>query len=136
MLVWIGSVVAAAILCFMIGATWYGVIFGTAVSSMHPAYAAQSAQSMAVSVVGLELARCLIVSATFAYFIHRMGITTMTAGLALAVVAWGGFQVVGLIGSILHEDYPPKLFAIHMGDALAKAVASCSVIIGLTGRFG
>ena len=86
-------------------------------------------ESILLSVVSFVLATAL------AYLINRLGIATLRDALVLAVVVWGGFQVAGLVGSVLHEGYPITLYAIHMGDALAKVAASCLIITGLTSRF-
>ena len=74
-------------------------------------------------------------ASALAYLINRLGISTLRDALVLAAVVWGGFQLAGLVGSVLHEQYPIKLYAIHMGDALAKVTASCLIITGLTSRF-
>ena len=85
--------------------------------------------------MALEFARCLIAAAALAYLINQLGIASLRGGLVLAIVIWGGFQLAGLAGSVLHEGYPAKLYAIHMGDALAKVAASSLIITGLTSRF-
>ena len=41
---------------------------------------------------------------------------------------WIGFQGFVLIGSVIHEGYAVKLFAIHAGDALVKAITSCVIL--------
>lgn len=136
MITWIASVVLAAGITFVIGALWYStVLFGAAAAALRPGGMASQSAAPLGSVMAMEFARCLFVSVTFAYFIHRLGIADIGDGLILAVVAWGGFQAFGLIGSVLHEGYPLRLYAIHMGDALAKAVANCLIITGLTSHF-
>lgn len=134
MLIWIGSIALAGIVCFGIGGVWYGAIFGSMAAELQPGGAAAGTATSGTA-MAFELARCLIGAAAFAWFIHRLGLVTVPQGLMLAVIVWAGFQVVGLIGSVLHEGYPPLLYAIHMGDALAKAVASCLIITTLTARF-
>ena len=57
-----------------------------------------------------------------------------TGEIGLAVLVWAGFQLGGFAGSVLHEGYPLRLYAIHMGDALLKAVVASFVIAGLAGR--
>lgn len=133
MLVWIGSIGLAGLVSFIIGGLWYSVLFGATWSALRPATAVAANPSAVVMVA--EFARCLVVAAALAYLINRLGIGSLRDALVLAVVIWGGFQLVGLIGSVLHEGYPVKLYAIHMGDALAKTVASCLIIAGLTQRF-
>jgi len=50
--------------------------------------------------------------------------------VAAAVVAWVGFPVIVLSGSVLHERVPWRLAAIHAGDWLMKLIA-ITLIVGL-----
>jgi len=50
--------------------------------------------------------------------------------VAAAVVAWVGFPVVLLAGSVLHERVPWRLAAIHAGDWLLKLIA-VTLIVGV-----
>lgn len=134
MTVWLAGVLAASVVCFFIGALWYGVLFGAMAAELHPAYVGTGGPVL--SIMALEFLRCLIAVSAFAYLLSRLGITEIPAAFVFAVIVWGGFQLTGLSGSVLHEGYPPKLFAIHMGDALVKALTACVVIVGITGRFG
>ena len=133
MLTWIGSIALAALVSFFIGAAWYGALFGEAYSALRPGGGSDAAGTAAV--MAMEFARCLIAAAALAYLINGLGITNLGGALVLAVVVWFGFQLAGLAGSVLHEGYSAKLYAIHMGDALAKVVANSLIITGVTSRF-
>ena len=136
MLIWMASIGLAALICFCIGAAWYSLLFGAALASLrsgnHPAIDGRPAAAVMLA----EFGRCLIVAAAMAYLINRTGTVSWGDALTLAAVVWGGFQLFGLVGSVLHEGYPAKLYAIHMGDALVKALASAVIITGLTSHFG
>ena len=135
MLTWTGGVILAAVVSFVIGAMWYGLLFGEVYAALRPESAGAMTATPAPSVLAMEFTRCLIVAATLAYLICRMGIVTLPDAMIVAVIVWGGLQCVGLIGSVMHEGYPLRLYAIHMGDALAKSVASSLIIVGLTSWF-
>ena len=75
-----------------------------------------------------EIVRCFVVAYTFAYFIQRLGIDSVEGALTFALQVWIGFQGFVLIGSVIHEGYAVKLFAIHAGDALVKAITSCVIL--------
>lgn len=135
MFTWIGSVALAGLVSFVIGALWYTVLFGDAYAALRPAETGDIVATPSATVMAIEFARCLIVAAALAYLIHHLGIVRQRDALGFAVVVWGGFQLVGLAGSVLHEGYPAGLYANHMGDALAKVTASCLLITGLTGRY-
>ena len=74
-----------------------------------------------------EIVRCFVVAYTFAYFIVRLDIDNVNGALILALSVWIGFQAFVLVGSVIHEGYSVKLFAIHAGDALVKAITACII---------
>lgn len=119
----------AAVSAFLIGAAWYSSpLFGDAAIALRPVAPEGTVTPSLPVIMGFELLRCLILSTAFAIALWRLGITDLKAALMLAVIVWGGFQVFAMIGSILHEGYPARLFAIHMGDALVKALAICVIL--------
>ena len=120
------AVPIAGVTTFLIGAVWYSpALFGDAAIALRPAVPAGTVTPSVPLIMGFEFLRCLILSTAFAAALWRLGITDLQSALLVAVVVWGGFQVFPMIGSILHEGYPARLFAIHMGDALVKALAIC-----------
>ncbi|TYB86064.1 DUF1761 domain-containing protein [Oceaniovalibus sp. ACAM 378] len=134
MTIWLGSVLAGAVLAFVVGALWYGLLFGGAAASLSPAYA--EAATPQASTVAFEALRCLGVAAGLAILIRWTGIDSLSHALLLAFLVWAGFQAAGLAGAVVHEGYPAKLYAIHTGDALVKAVVVSLFITFLTTRFG
>jgi len=48
----------------------------------------------------------------------------------LRTTVWIGFQATSIVGSVIHEHYPWRLYAIHSGDELAKTPV-LAVILGL-----
>ncbi|MFZ1725873.1 MAG: DUF1761 domain-containing protein [Albidovulum sp.] len=135
MLVWTGSIALAAVVAFVTGALWYTVLFGATYAELRPKLRPSALAMPTAVVMVMEFACCLIVAAALAHLINRLGITTLREAMGLAVAVWGGIQLVGLIGSVLHEGYPVKLYAIHMVDALAKVATSSLIIAALTRRF-
>jgi len=124
------AVGVVALVCFVAGALWYSpVLFGNAYSalrSIEPSSA--SAATPPPGELIAEVVRCFVVAYTFAYFILRLGTDSVKGALKVALVVWIGFQGFVLIGSVIHEGYPVKLFAIHAGDALVKAISSCVIL--------
>ena len=70
--------------------------------------------------IGLELAKSIVVAALVAGLVSLADITSVAAALALALGLWVAFPVVLLVGSVTQEDVPWKLATIHAGDWLAK----------------
>ena len=78
--------------------------------------------------MALELGRNLIVALVIAHLAARLGVTMLGEGAGLALLLWVGFPVILLWGSVMWEDVPRKLAAIHAGDWLIKLVILCSIV--------
>lgn len=133
----LAAVGVVAIVCFLIGALWYSpLLFGNAYAALRALQAgAGPAAAPGPGELIAEIVRCFVVAYTFAFFVVRLGVRSVKGALQLALLVWIGFQGFVLVGSVLHEGYPVELFAIHAGDALVKAIASC-VILALWHRRG
>lgn len=59
-----------------------------------------------------------------------VGVAGLGGAVQLGAVLWIGFPVVLLVGSVIHENVPWKLAAIHAGDWLVKLVV-IAVIVGV-----
>ena len=118
-------VVAAALAAFVASAAWYTVFGGATarLSDANPASAATPVWAMLFVV-----AQSLVVSAMLAYLVSRLGIVERGAALRLGALVWI-FPASILLGSVVHENVPLALAAIHAGDWLAKLLLM-SVILG------
>lgn len=70
--------------------------------------------------VPLELLRSLVVALVLAILFSLIGEFTLGGAVGLALLLWLGFPVVLLAGSVLHENVPWRLAALHAGDWLIK----------------
>jgi hypothetical protein len=77
-----------------------------------------------------ELVKHLVLAAVVAGPVAAMDVTTWVGGLLVGLVLWVGFPVVLLAGSVVHENVPWPVAAIHAGDWLAKLVI-IAVIVGV-----
>jgi hypothetical protein len=125
------AVGAAAVVSFLIGAFWYSpLLFGNAYMALRGiASSASTAATPPPGELTAEVLRCFVVAYTFAHFITRLDIDRVKGALQLALLVWFGFQGFVLVGSVVHEGYPVELFAIHAGDALMKALSSCTILV-------
>jgi hypothetical protein len=73
--------------------------------------------------MALEIVRNIILAYILAYVVARLGIATWPAAIKFALVLWVGFPVLLLSGSVMWENVPWKLAAIHGGDWLSKLLA-------------
>ena len=121
-------VAAAALAAFVASLAWYTVFGGAMVelSGADPSTAANTATPAWAML--FVVAQSLVVASVLAYLVSRLGIVDRRAALRLGVLVWI-FPASILLGSVVHENVPPALAAIHAGDWLTKLLLM-SVILG------
>ena len=126
------AVIAAAVGCFVLGAVWYSPLaFGKAWSALRGLDGdATAAARPSPPMMAAEFVRGLLVAYVLARLIVLLGINDLVGAIVLGISIWLGLQATSIVGSVLHEQYPPKLFAIHSGDALVKTMFA-AVLLGL-----
>ena len=119
--------VAAALAAFVASLAWYTVLGGAMVelSGADPSTVPNTAPAWTMLFV---VAQSLVVASVLAYLVSRLGIVNWRAALRLGVLVWI-FPASILLGSVVHENVPLALAAIHAGDWLAKLLLM-SVILG------
>jgi hypothetical protein len=111
-------VLVGTVLVFLIGAVYYALV-----GARLAAAGSTAADRMPPAAVGVEVLRCLVLSAVVTGLGVRLGAGTVPAGLLLGLVLWVGFPLVLWSGAVLHERTPWRLAAIHAGDWLLKLLA-------------
>lgn len=125
----IWTIALAAVASFVISSAWY-IAFGGILARLSPAYGPGSRMSPWAGL--LELLRSAVVATVVGLAVDRLGVDGVGGLVVVALVAWVGFPVVLLSGSVLHEQVPWRLAAVHAGDWLLKLVA-VALIVGLWG---
>ena len=120
-----GSIVVATVAAFVLSSLWY-MLFGRRLAALSPAYATGARPSGPV--VALEFLRSLVVAAVLAVLAARSDTETWLEGAGLGLLAWVGFPLVILAGSVLHERYRWQLAAIHLGDWLFKLLLVAAIV--------
>jgi hypothetical protein len=117
----------AVVAAFIVSSVWYSpLLFGKlfiALSGVAP-----SAGPNAGKVVG-ELVRTLILAYVLARLVVLLNVVDWKGALRLGVWLWIGFPVVLLSGSVMWQNVPWQLAAIHAGDWLVK-ILLIAVILG------
>ena len=115
------AVFVAAIAAFVLSTIWY-IGFAKQRAELSAAAMADVRKPQLVKMV-LEIARNIILAYVLAYLVTRLGITTWPTAMTFALLLWIGFPVLLLTGSVMWENVPWKLAAIHGGDWLLKLLA-------------
>jgi hypothetical protein len=115
------AVFVAAIAAFVLSTIWY-IGFAKQRTELSAAAVAEVRKPQPVKMV-LEIVRNIILAYILAYLVTRLGITTWLAAMTFTLLLWIGFPVLLLTGSVMWENVPWKLAAIHGGDWLLKLLA-------------
>lgn len=120
------AVVVSVVAVFVLSSIYYSVLSKqlAAFTSTDPDAA------MPVWKIPLELLRSLVVAYVLARLLALVGEFGVLGAVSVALLLWVGFPVVLLTGSMLHENVPWQLAALHGGDWLIKLVV-IAVILGL-----
>ena len=123
------AVVPAAVAAFVVSSVWY-TIFGNAwmeLRGMDPATAAETATPAWTML--FVVIQSLVVAFVLAYFVVRTGVVNWKGAMRLGALVWV-FPAMILLGSVVHEDVPLMLAAIHAGDWLVKLLLM-AVVLGV-----
>ncbi len=125
------AVVTAAGVAFVVGAVWYTpLLFGNAYLTLRGLDPSSAELKPPAGEMLGEFLRYLVIAYVLARFVVRLGIAGWLEALQLGFWLWFGFQGMLILGAVLHEGMPLKLYAIHAGDALVKTLFM-AVILGV-----
>jgi hypothetical protein len=111
---------AAAVVAFAASSLWYSpLLFGR--QFIEFSGLAGSPQPSAWKAL-CELLRTFVLAYVIVRLIVRLNVTDWKAALGVGLWLWVGFPVVLLTGSMLWQNVPWQLAAIHSGDWLIKLV--------------
>ena len=116
-------VLVAAVAVFVLGWLWYSpVLFfkpWMRMRGLDPVAALQGAKMPSGKLV-IELLRCVLLAYVIARFVALLGVTSLMSAVHFGLFLWIGFPVIILTGSVLWENTPVGVAAIHAGDWLVK----------------
>jgi len=111
------AIVAAAIVSMIIGFLWYGPIFGKVwirlmgftAKDMEKAKKKGMAKSYIIMFIGV-----LVTAYILAHFVDYMEATTFLAGMEVGCWLWLGFIAPVMLGMVLWEGKPVKLYLLNV----------------------
>src|SRR6266576_1734899 len=125
------AVLVAAVAVFVLGWLWYSPLLfykpWMRLRGMDPV-AAMAGAKMPGGKLLIELARCLVLAYMIAFFMALLDVSSWTGAVHLGLLLWFGFPVMLLTGSVLWENIPWKVAAIHAGDWLVKVLVIALIV--------
>jgi hypothetical protein len=121
------AIVIAAIVKFAIGALWYTALFGARYRALLGVPEGAEAGGM-VPAFAIQIVGDLIMAYILARFIVHYGDPTLVTGVLVGFMAWLGFVVTIMAGTIYYEKRPPEFVAINAGYQLVGIVAMGAII--------
>ncbi|HVN94368.1 MAG TPA: DUF1761 domain-containing protein [Terracidiphilus sp.] len=123
-------VVVAAIVEWLLGALWYGLIFRKSWMAMAGFSDTNKPKNGALGMVS-SLIACLLLTYVIAHVVSWAGAMTFTGGAKLGVICWLGFMAPPLFTQHIFENRRANLFAINAAYwLLVMAIAG-----GMTAAF-
>jgi hypothetical protein len=128
------AVAVAAVAAFAASSVWY-TVFGNEMMELRGIDQATAAE-MATSAwtILFVVVQSLVVASMLAYFVVHLGIVNWKGAVHLGALVWV-FPAMILLGSVVHENVPLMLAAIHAGDWLVKLLLM-TVILGVWRKGG
>jgi hypothetical protein len=125
------AVAAAAVAAFVASSLWY-VLFGKQRMKLlgHDRSATADMRKVRAWKIPAELVRNLVLAYVLARFVVLLGVVGWKSAVQLGVWLWIGFPFMILTGSVMWDNRPWKLAAIHAGDWLMK-ILLLAVILGV-----
>jgi hypothetical protein len=125
------AVIVAAVVHFIIGGLWYGVIFGNTFLSIvqwTPEQIQQVQEQAHWSQYAAAFASSLVLVYVLAHFIKYMKVTDVAGGLQTAFWLWLGFVITTQLATVIFEQRKLGLYLLNVGYQLVACLI-CSVIL-------
>ena len=124
-------VLVAAVVVFVLGWLWYSPLLffkpWMRARGLDPV-AAMAGAKMPGGKLLVELVRCFLLAYVITRFVALLGIASLMGAVHFGLMLWIGFPVIILAGSVLWENSPVKVAAIHAGDWLVKMLVISSIV--------
>jgi hypothetical protein len=128
------AVLVAAVAAFVLGWLWYSPLLffkpWMRLRGLDPEAALKNAKMPGGKLV-IEFARCFVLAFVIARLMDLLGVTSWLIAIHSGFMLWIGFPLILLTGSVLWDNVPWKVAAIHAGDWLVKLLVIPLIVIAL-----
>lgn len=126
------AVLVAAVAAFVLGWLWYSPLLffkpWMRLRGLDPEAAMKNAKMPGGKLV-IEFARCFVLAFMVARLMGLLGVTSWLIAIHSGFMLWIGFPLILLTGSVLWDNVPWKVAAIHAGDWLVKLLVIPLIVI-------
>lgn len=117
------AVLVATVVVFALGWLWYSPLMffkpWMRLRGLDPEAAMKNAKMPGGKLL-IEFGRCFVLAFVIARLMALLGVSTLFIAAHSGLFLWIGFPLVLLAGSVLWDNVPWKVAAIHAGDWLVK----------------
>lgn len=128
------AVLVAAVAAFVLGWLWYSPLLffkpWMRLRGLDPEAAMKNAKMPGGKLV-IEFARCFVLAWVIARLMGLLGVTSWLIAIHSGFMLWIGFPLILLTGSVLWDNVPWKVAAIHAGDWLVKLLAIPLIVVAM-----
>jgi len=128
------AVLVAAVAAFVLGWLWYSPLLffkpWMRLRGLDPEAAMKNAKMPGGKLV-IEFARCFVLAFVIARLMGLLGVTSWLMAIHSGFMLWIGFPLILLTGSVLWDNVPWKVAAIHAGDWLVKLLVIPLIVIAM-----
>ena len=124
------SIIAGAVVMFIVGAIWFTVLFGKLWSRLMNRTEADIAKAKALGMTRqmvIMFVLNLVSAYTLHYLIYMMGLS-LTDSLFIVLIIWIAFTLPSVMNAYLWESKSMKLVLINAGGSLAAFLAGSAAI--------
>ncbi len=117
------AIIGSAIVSMILGTVWYGPLFGKmwiALEGWSQADIEKGKKQNMTKTYAIQLVGSLVFATVLGMFARTVGALTLSDGLMVGFWAWLGFALPLLLGSVLWNGKPWKLYALHAGYNLVQ----------------
>lgn len=126
------AVLASAIAGMVLGALWYGPLFGKRwiklMNFSEKDIKKAKQKSMAKSYVGAFIGT-LIFAYVLAIMIVNLGTATLAEGFVVAFLLWLGFIATSMLNMVIWEGKPAELYVIGIAHYLVVFLAMSAILV-------
>src|SRR5260370_37792326 len=120
------AVVVAAIAAFVASSVWY-IVFGKELAKVSAAFAKGMQKPQPWKMLGV-IVTSLVLALVLAYFLGLIGNVDWMGAVRVGVLLWIGLSAMQWVGSMLWENVPLNMAAIHAGGWLRKLVSITGIV--------